>query len=49
MAYNREIQHFAPLPSGPLPTQREIDALARNARRYQASGPLANLRKIFQR
>lgn len=48
MAYNRDIRSFAPLPSGPLPTAAEIDALARRARRTQSQSFISGLRKVFQ-
>lgn len=48
MAYNREIRNFAPLPSGPLPTQQEINNIARNARRDGTQNVFENIRKVFQ-
>jgi len=47
MTYNREIGHFAPLPSGPLPTQREIDILTQNVRHSRNNGLVEGLRKVF--
>ncbi|MEL0111916.1 MAG: hypothetical protein VW835_09305 [Rickettsiales bacterium] len=48
MAYNRDIHHTAPLPSGALPTQQEIDALARNTRHDRTHGVFGNIRKFFR-
>lgn len=48
MAYNREIGGFAPLPSGPLPTQDELDFLARRAGRRQGATLFAALRQAFR-
>jgi hypothetical protein len=48
MAYNREIRNFAPLPSGPLPTQQEIDTIARSARRGGTQNVFESIRKVFQ-
>ena len=48
MAYNREIRNFAPLPSGPLPTQQEIDNVARNARRGGTQNVFESIRKVFR-
>ena len=47
MAYNREIRQFAPLPTGALPTQEEIDRLVQEARQRQSAGLFSSLRKTF--
>jgi hypothetical protein len=48
MAYNREIRNLAPLPSGPQPTQQEIDNVARNARRGGTHNFFESIRKVFR-
>lgn len=48
MTYNREIQGFAPLPTGALPTQQEIDDLVRNARQKQTRNVFDNIRKALR-
>lgn len=48
MAYNREIHGFAPLPSGPLPTQEELNSLVRRASRQQSATLFATLRRVFR-
>lgn len=47
MTYNREIGHFAPLPSGPLPTQREIATLTQTAKHSRNNGLIDGLREVF--
>ena len=48
MAYNRQIHSFAPLPSGPLPTQEELDALIRRANYRRHAELFTSLRRAFK-
>jgi hypothetical protein len=48
MPYNREISHKAPLPSGPLPTQHELDTLVRRANEARARAVVRGIGRIFR-
>jgi hypothetical protein len=45
MVYNHTTHNAAPLPSGALPTQAELNELARRARRQRAVNILDNIRQ----
>lgn len=45
MPYNRDIRNFAPLPSGPLPTDEELSVIGR---RYRHRHPSALRRAVAQ-
>lgn len=48
MTYNRDIRSFAPLPSGALPTRREIDDMVRKSRHHPVQYVLDGIRKVFE-
>lgn len=48
MAYNTEIRSFAPLPSGPLPTEEELRRLAMRKRREHMATLMNSLRRVFK-
>lgn len=47
MPYNREISHNAPFPSGPLPTQDELDVLVRRANEARARAVVRGIGRLF--
>lgn len=48
MPYNREISQKAPFPSGPLPTQQELDVLVRRANEARARAVVRGIGRIFR-
>jgi hypothetical protein len=48
MPYNREISHFAPLPTGPLPTHEQLDALVRRANEERARAVVRTIGRLFR-
>lgn len=49
MPYNHDIHNLAPLPSGPLPTEQELNELNRRCRQRQAETVFRFLRRLFRR
>lgn len=48
MPYNREISNFAPLPSGALPTQSQLNALIRRANEERARAMVRTIGRLFR-
>jgi hypothetical protein len=48
MPYNREISHYAPLPTGALPTQEELGALVRRANEERARAVVRTIGRLFR-
>lgn len=47
MPYNPDISHKAPLPSGALPTQEELNTLVRRANEARARAVVRGIGRIF--
>ena len=47
MPYNPEIGQKAPFPSGPLPTQEELDSLVRRADERRARAIVHGIGRLF--
>jgi hypothetical protein len=48
MPFNREISHYAPLPSGALPTHEQLDALIRRANGERARAVVRAVGRLFR-
>ncbi len=48
MAYNNDIHSFAPMPSGPLPTEAELRRIAARNRRRHIAQLVTSLRRVFK-
>lgn len=48
MTYNNDIRAYAPLPSGALPTDLELQHLVTRTRRNQINTVLNSLRRVFK-
>lgn len=48
MPYNREISNYAPLPTGPLPTHEQLDALVRRANEERARAVVRTIGRLFR-
>ena len=49
MQYNRDIKQLAPWPSGPLPTEKELQGLIRQSRYRQATALNSFLKRVFRK
>ena len=47
MPFNRDISRKAPFPSGPLPTQDELNVLVRRANEARARAVVRGIGRIF--
>lgn len=48
MQYNRDINQLAPFPSGPLPTEKELQRLIKRSRHRQAMALNSILKRVFR-